>query len=247
MRGYGKAGVPAAIRAAGGAIFAITSEPQTLASEAQTSWELDLPALGDPHHEIADECRERGWLSLFVNRDTRLMGTHKRGAAHPNGYFQPGVLALSRRGRVLYRWRGRPTRSNAGGATHRPLPSRVWDQIQAALAELRETDAALDEPEQIDMQAPPWPLFVLMLLANGKFVRPEPFGLERRGPDDVGRRSRGALRNLALFVGGWVAAFALLPVMWALAAFAVWALAVTPGIVDMHRQFQSVPSGEPEE
>ena len=40
--------------------------------------------------------------------------------SHPKGYFQPGVLALSREGRVLYRWRCRPTRQNVGGASGRP-------------------------------------------------------------------------------------------------------------------------------
>ena len=34
--------------------------------------------------------------------------------SHPKGYFQPGVLALSQQGRVLYRWRCRPSRQNVG-------------------------------------------------------------------------------------------------------------------------------------
>ena len=74
-----------AVREAGGAVFAITSEPQTLAGEARASWELDFPVVGDPHHEIADTCRERGWLALFVNERTdelrraaELQGTNAR-------------------------------------------------------------------------------------------------------------------------------------------------------------------------
>ena len=44
-----------------------------------------------------------------------------------------------------------------------------------------------------------------------------------------------------LFVGGWVAAFALLPTPWVLALFAGWALYVAPGLREVHRHFQNVP------
>ena len=146
-----KAGVPEKIKAAGGGIFAITSEPQTLAREAEQTWELDFPAVGDPHHEIADACRERGWLQLFVNPKARLLADATGFAAHPKGYFQPGLLAITRTGRVLYRWRGRPTRKNAGGATSRPLAEDVWRQIEAAIARGDSAgDAAPDEPERLD-------------------------------------------------------------------------------------------------
>ena len=124
-----------AIRGAGGEIFGITSEPQTLASEAGASWGLDFPLVGDPHHEIAGLCRERGWLDLYVNTagDDRMLARHVDPPAHPKGYFQPGVLALARGPgcaarcraaghRILYRWRGVPTRHNNGGATERPTP-----------------------------------------------------------------------------------------------------------------------------
>ena len=240
-----KTGISEAIRASGGAIFAVTSEPQNLAAEAQESWELDFPSVGDPHHEIAKECRERGWLSLFVNRAVGLVDKWESGAVHPNGYFQPGVLALSR-GRVLYRWRGRPTRHNAGGATHRPSEAHVWERIQHALGESDVGDAPLDEPKETHYRAPPWPLFVGMLLANGKFLRPKGFGLSRRGPNDVREQGRRAVRNLILFVAGWVTAFVFLPTTWVGVALAAWAACVTPGIIEVHREFQSVPEGEPE-
>ncbi len=97
------------------------------------------------------------------------------------------------------------------------------------------------------MPGPPWPVFVTLLLAHGKFLKPKPFPLARGGPDDVDRRARGALRNLALFVVGWLAAFVFLPTSWVLLALAAWSLMVTPGIVTLHREFQSVPEGEPEQ
>ncbi len=93
----------------------------------------------------------------------------------------------------------------------------------------------------------PIAVFVLaLLLANGKFLGPKPFPLARGGPDTTRRDARRALRNLALFVSGWIAAFALLPTLFVLAAFVTWALFVTPGVRELHRQFQSVPEGEPE-
>ena len=53
-------------------------------------------------------------------------------------------------------------------------------------------------------------------------------------------RTARAMLKLAVFTGGWVAAFALLPSLWVAAAFGLWALAVTPGIVHMHREFQNI-------
>jgi len=242
LRGYTKEGVPDAIRKAGGEIFAVTSEPQTLAREARASWQLDFEPIGDPHHEVADACRERGWLDLIVNPRVDFLKRMRTWASHPKGYFQPGVLAISRTGRVLYRWRGVPTRQNAGGATSRPEAEHVWHSIERALAQQADAaDAALDSPPSIDWKAPPWPLFVALLLANGNFIRPRGFGLTRGGPNDTQGRFARAMAKGAIFAGAWVAASILLPGVWVAAAFALWALAVTPGIVIMHREFQNIP------
>ena len=181
MRGYGESGVAKAIREAGGAIFAVTSEPQTLASEAQMHWELEFPSIGDPHHEIASECQERGWLHLFVNRDAETILEQTGFATHPNGFFQPGILAVASDGRVLYRWRSRPTRENGGGASNRPLPAHVWEQAQKAIASGSPgRDAALDHVDEVDFRTPPWPLFMLLLLANGNLLRPTPMAQLKR-------------------------------------------------------------------
>jgi peroxiredoxin len=247
LRGYQKEGVVQAIRAAGGEIYGVTSEPQTLASEAQESWGLEFPLVGDPHHEIADACRARGWLDLFVNAEIERHGMIARGhdtPSHPKGYFQPGVLALDRERRILYRWRSVPTRRNNGGATERPTPAHVWGGVQQALASPGAADAALEAKPTVDMQAIPWPLFVALLLANGNFWRPKGFGLMRRGPDDVAARGRRAMARLALFVAAWAAAFVLLPAGWVALALLGWAALVAPGIVEMHRAFQAVPPEE---
>ncbi len=243
MRGYQKDGVVQAVRAAGGEIYGITSEPQTLASEAGESWGLAFPLIGDPHHEIADQCRERDWLDLYVNTGGdhgKMIGRDIDPPVHLKGYFQPGVLALTAAHRILYRWRGVPTRHNNGGATERPTHAHVWQQTLASLAAPGAPDAALDAPQEVGLQGTPWPLFVLLLLANGNFWRPKGFALQRRGPDDALRRVQRAMAKLALFTAGWIAAFALLPAGWVALALLAYAVIAAPGIVAVHREFQSV-------
>ena len=131
-----KDGIVDKIRAAGGEVYAITSEPQRLADDAKEDWQLTFETVGDPHHEISTTCRERRWLELIVNPKTDLFETPEASNfRHPKGYFQPGVLALDKSERVLYRWRGVPTRSNMGGATERPTANYVFDKVSKALEE----------------------------------------------------------------------------------------------------------------
>ena len=232
-----------AIRAAGGEIFAVTSEPQSLASEAEEDWELGFSSIGDPHHEILGVCRERDWLDLFVQQEVPEKGMLRPWASHPGGYFQPGVLALSREGRVLYRWRCRPTHQNIGGALQRPTPEHVWSHVQTRLTD-GTGDAPLDTEPEFDAKAPPWPLFVLMLLAHGWFWRPRPFPLGR--PEDAPSANPQAMIPRFLgFAAAWVAAFTLLPTPWAAVALVAWVALVTPGVIELGREFQHAPTGEP--
>ena len=82
------------IRAAGGEVFAITSEPQTLATEAEEDWGLGFPVVGDPHHEIRKDCLDRGWVDVFYNTDSGHL-RERSWASHPNGYYQPAVVAIN--------------------------------------------------------------------------------------------------------------------------------------------------------
>lgn len=236
-----------AIREAGGEIYAITSEPQSLARNAQKDWETGFEHVGDPHQEIAGGCADQGWLSLFTNDwGDDILGARQTWMSHPKGYFQPGVLGLSREGRVLYRWRCRPNRKNIGGAIARPTPSHVWSQVQAALHESDDApDAAPDADPVLDSPPVPWPLFVSLLLANGWFLGPVPFD-QRAGKDTVSQRQRNAMLRVPLFVAVWVAAGLLLP-MWVVAlAFAGWLAKIVPGIRLVNEQFQNVgPNEEP--
>jgi len=245
LRGYAKSGVVTAIREAGGEIYAITSEPQTLARNAQEDWETGIEHVGDPHQEIASACRERGWLTLFTNDwGPDFIGSGPGWVSHPKGYFQPGVLALRREGRVLYRWRCRPNRKNVGGAIARPTPAHVWSRVKAALREPPDSsDAEADADPVLDSRPVPWPLFVALLFANGWFLRPLPFD-QRSGRDTVGQRQRNAMLRLPLFVAAWIAAALLLPAWVVALAFAGWLAQVVPGIRLVNRRFQNVGPGE---
>jgi len=234
--------VPEKIRAAGGEIFAITSEPQTLAREARASWQLDFETVGDPHHEIADTCRERGLLDLFVNERMEFLRASTAGRdfspSHPKGYFQPGVLALTGDGRVLYRWRGVPTHSNMGGATERPTAAYVWSHVEAALKQGDgAADAPLDADPALDSRGIPWPIFASLLVANGWF-------LNARGFRSARHVALAGVRLLA-FVGAWIAAFATLPTLPVAVALAAWAAYIAPKVRWVGREFQhvEVPSG----
>lgn len=247
MRGYAKAGVVGAIREAGGEVYAITSEPQSLAKNAQQDWETGFEHVGDPHHEIAATCRERGWIALFRHDwGGEFVESGPSWVSHPKGYFQPGVLALSREGRVLYRWRCRPTRRNVGGAVARPTPAHVWGRVRAALEEPPDApDAAPDADPELDTPPVPWALFVMLLLSNGWFLRPVPFD-QRPGEDTVPRRQRAALRRIPLLFAAWVVAALLVP-WWAVAlAFAAWIAKIAPGVRRVNARFQNAgPDEEP--
>jgi hypothetical protein len=242
LRGYAKHQIPEKIRAAGGEIFAVTSEPQALASSAQRDWEIGFDSIGDPHHEISHTCRERGWLELFVNEKLQFLdqsGDWK--PQHPKGYFQPGVLALSTAGRVLYRWRSTPSRKNIGGATERPTAEHVWSAVSAALIDPPgASDAQLDEKPRLDSRAIPWPIFVALLVANGWFVSARGFPHLTHGAPPT-RRILFALLRILLFAMTWTAAFATLPAVWVGVLFVSWAAWITPRIRFIQREFQSEP------
>jgi hypothetical protein len=57
------------------------------------------------YNEDVCHLRERNWIN------------------HPNGYFQPAVIAIHNSGQILYRWRCVPRFSNMSGAGGRPEAS----------------------------------------------------------------------------------------------------------------------------
>ena len=245
MRGYKSEGVVDSIREAGGEIFAMTSEPQSLARNAQEEWDTGFEHVGDPHQEILAQCRERGWLSLFRNHfGDDLTPKDAPWISHPNGYYQPGVLALSREARVLYRWRCRPTRQNVGGASMRPTGPHVWARIQSALAEPSDApDVAHDDDPVEDYHATPWPIFVALLLANGWFLRPATFHYLVEGPP-LSVRLRNAFIRIGIFAAAWIAAFSILPFWIPALALIGWVALITPSVRIINHRFQSVGPDE---
>ncbi len=217
-------GVVDQIRAAGGEVFAVTSEPQHLADQAHEHWELDFENVGDPHQEISRTCAERGWLTLYANRGS--LEFLQRGAnwkiEHPKGFFQPGVLAMTRAGRVLYRWRSVPSAENLQGALARPTAKYVWGEIEPALAAGDSGgDAALDGDPAIDQAPSPRPLLLAALLANGWFLRVKSLMYspgEAVGPE----RSAALMARWPLFFAFWAAALVLLPTLVVGLGFAGW-------------------------
>jgi hypothetical protein len=243
LRSYIKEGIVDQVRAAGGEVYAITSEPQRLADQARESWELNFETIGDPHHEISETCRERGWLKLVINTQTELFERHKGEAyAHPKGYFQPGVIALDASANILYRWRGIPHRGNMGGATERPEVNYVWEQIKQARQQ-SPADAELDTKPELDSRGLPWPLFLSLLIANGWFIKPRVFSYIPGGPSAPARVKR-AFRRLLVFIGACTAAFVFLPTPWVGAALLAWGLWLTPHIRFFSRQFQHVKDSD---
>lgn len=236
-------GVVDKVRAAGGEVYAVTSEPQRLADDAKEDWQLNFETVGDPHHEISTTCRERGWLELIVNPKTDGLTKPKHSKfSHPKGYFQPGVLALDKSGRVLYRWRGVPTRRNMGGATERPTANHVFEKLSQAIeapASAAPIDAELDLKPKLDMRGIPWPIFVSALTANGWFIKPKPFAHIPNGPS-VKQRFMRALLRIPMFVAVWILALSLLPALWVGIAFSAWALWLTPHIRRINGEFQNV-------
>ena len=232
-----KSGVVDKIRAAGGEVFAITSEPQALATEAQEDWGLNFPVVGDPHHEIREACRARGWVDVFFNEDIGHL-RERSWAAHPKGYYQPAVLAVNNQGRVLYRWRCVPRYSNMSGAGARPEAQYTWDRLAAA--QTATDDAPLDRDPLMGAETLSWPRFLLILYAHGWFVRPRAFPLAR--PEDNVRVSPGAMMQRVYgFVVLWVLALLFLPVVWVVGLAGLWVLIMLPGCIEIHRQFQNDP------
>jgi len=225
------------IREAGGEVFGITSEPQALAVEAEEAWNLNFPIIGDPHHEIRKVCAERGWLDLFYNENAGHL-RNRKWTSHPKGYYQPGVLAVHKTGRVLYRWRCVPKYSNMAGAGSRPEAVYTLEEIRNNLEKAE--DAPMDKNPKLPYEPQSWPRFLLGMTAHGWFLRPKVFPLMREG-DTPSADPEKMMRRVWGFLAMWGVLLALLPTSWVGIAAAVWVAILTPGIIEIHRQFQNEP------
>ena len=169
-------------------------------------------------------CSERGWLTLYANR-----GDHeflRRGAdweiQHPKGFFQPGVLALTNRQRVLYRWRSVPSAANLNGTSMRPTAAHVWASIDGARAAGDAApDAVHDDNPQVDGGPPPRLLFFAAIIANGWFLRARSF-MYSPGSAAIPERFKAAFTRWIPFLSLWIVAFLTLPPVLVGVALAGW-------------------------
>ena len=87
----------------------------------------------------------------FYNEDTGHL-RERSWANHPKGYFQPVVIAIEERARVLYRWRAVPKMSNIGGAGARPESRHRIVSSGDGIG----CDADLDVAPTLTEKDPPW-------------------------------------------------------------------------------------------
>ena len=227
----------AEVRAAGGEVYGVTSEPHSLASEAEKAWDMSIPIIGDPHHEIRKDLKARGWIDIFYNEDSGHL-RERDWTHHPDGYFQPAVIALAETSQILYRWRCVPKYSNMSGAGGRPEARYTWDLMREAL--ISRKDAELDREPVMGAGDLSWFKFLVIMMAHGWFLRPRAFPL-LRGGEKAGVTPTQAMRRAYLFLGAWLLALIVLPITWIAIAALIYVLAIIPGLVEIHRQFQNEP------
>jgi hypothetical protein len=236
LRSYEESGVLEDIRLAGGQVYGITSEPHSLGIEAQDAWDISIPVVGDPHHEIRKELKSRGWINIFYNTNYGHL-RDREWASHPKGYYQPAVIAIDKSERLLYRWRCIPKYSNMSGAGARPEARYTWDQVYESISNFK-GNAAFDSDPLMGGQDLPWFKFVLIMLGHGWFVRPKAFPLLRDGGKDHVSPKK-AMRRWKFFALFWAVLFFVFPISWVGGAIIIWLIALIPGLYEIHYQFQN--------
>jgi hypothetical protein len=123
------------------------------------------------------------------------------------------------------------------GAGARPEARYTWGKIKDQFK--KEQHAAYDREPKLGAKDLSWFHFLVILLAHGWFVRPRAFPLAR--DSDPKRVSPNKMMTrVSIFISAWLAALAFLPIKVTLSAFILWSIVVTPGLIEIHRQFQNV-------
>jgi len=108
------------IHAKKGVLYGVTAEPQTTQDQTQQDWGLNFQQIGDPKNTLA-----------------KVLGVHltdmpSRGFKF--GMTQPAVIAVDRKGKLLFKWISVPSATNMGGASSRADLYEAWQMIQKGLA-----------------------------------------------------------------------------------------------------------------
>jgi hypothetical protein len=99
-------------------------------------------------------------------------------------------------------------------------------------------DAELDREPVMGAGDLSWFKFLLIMTAHGWFLRPRAFPLLRDG-DKASVTPSQAIRRAYLFLSAWVVALVFLPFTWVAVSALLYAAALTPGLIEIHRQFQN--------
>eukprot|EP01006_Ploeotia_vitrea_P020977 TRINITY_DN53306_c0_g1_i1.p1 TRINITY_DN53306_c0_g1~~TRINITY_DN53306_c0_g1_i1.p1 ORF type:complete len:222 (-),score=29.38 TRINITY_DN53306_c0_g1_i1:489-1154(-) len=159
-------------------MFGIVGVPQDEATETgKNKWRLDFDLIGDPQHQTVQYLSEKNILHISTTTPNEEWYALARSGAgdfktFEKGIIQPAILAITKSGRVLFRWSCVPDASNAQGGMGRPTPDHVWKEIQAALN--KSEDAPHDHKNYGPACPPAFPFFLLMM-AHGNFIKLKAF------------------------------------------------------------------------
>ena len=124
------------------------------------------------------------------------------------------------------------------GAGSRPEAVYTLEEIRNHLEKAE--DAPMDKNPKLPYEPQSWPRFLLGMTAHGWFLRPKVFPLMREG-DTPSADPEKMMRRVWGFLAMWGVLLALLPTSWVGIAAALWVAILTPGIIEIHRQFQNEP------
>ena len=121
------------------------------------------------------------------------------------------------------------------GAGARPEAAYTWEKIQASLEHTE--DAAPDINPMMGSKEVGWFRFMLILTAHGWFIRPKAFPLAREGDKSSASPAKMMRRGYG-FVALWLVLLLILPLKWFGITVLAWLVVLTPGLIEIHRQFQ---------
>lgn len=140
------------MRAAGGCVFAVTSEPQRLADQARVNWRLSFPVYGDPTHTLGRHLISKNLVPGLIIMDQQQLAqeparTQRWYANHPfmkkynDGCAQPAIAVLQQGSGgqpfVAFSAAVHPNANNGFGAADRPNPRQLWTAFKNTAAGTR--------------------------------------------------------------------------------------------------------------
>jgi len=175
------------VEAAGGCIRGVVSQPQETADEATTRWNIPFSSIGDVQCSIARELRNHRIVDIKLEEKfAELLHNMEDTGADVGGrqiaVIQPAIVAVDKNFNILYRWASVPSLNNIGGAIGRPHAKYVFQAVQQSLRgdfSLKEGKDGPGVPSIIASIIP------LIFLANGNWIKPAGFGLDKKGNRDM--------------------------------------------------------------